>query len=309
MQGSQNTSGTPGSNIQCWGCGGNGHTRANCTSFPSGGKGGQGYQPNGYGRNGKGGYGQYGYENNYGTPQGKGYDGRGQGGPNIRDDEIAFGEVSVTECVMSVRCKSDQRDRLRQLLSQPDKLSTPTPAVVEMVAAGGGGGVVSGMSPGSKAMMTKISGSMDALVAGQTGGQKVMDSLSASVIKLNESTMSLKKRLETLEKHGNDERKRAKKAQEAAQVIDDDDEDDLEDGEEPHVSLRIEIAQWIEWKWQQDKPGLKEQASLLGITAQMNYKSKKKSCKIFIEAAHAAHWYIPDGEGPEIDDESEAGIN
>jgi hypothetical protein len=250
--------------------------------------------------------------------QGKGYDGRAQGGQNLREDEIAFGEVSVTECVMSVRCKSDQRDRLRALLSQPQG-TVAMPSTVAVAAVGAVPVVPmvqqvaneSMMSPGSKDTMKKIEESVGALVRGQTGAQKTLTTMSESVLRLNESTMSLKKRmdrLEAIEKKEENERKKAKKDKDEAEEIEDDDE--LDDGDvDGHGSLRIEIAHWIEWKWKADRDGLKEQASLLGISAQMNYKSKKKSCKLFIEAAHGQHWCIPEGEGPEEEEESEAGNN
>jgi hypothetical protein len=216
--------------------------------------------------------------------------------------------VSVTEVVLNVRCKSDQRDELKALITSKGA-DAKKGVVVEQVAAG----IVQpvgGMSPASKASLKEMERGMNALIQGQTGAQKTLNGVVENVGKLTKSSMSLKKRLEALEKAGAKKKRRIAAANAEAEVIEDDEDEEEEEEEEQEDahpgSMRIEISHWIQWQWRAELDKVKEAAAELGIAAQMNYRSKTRSVKMLNDAAHEQNWVIPEGEGARSEDESEA---
>jgi hypothetical protein len=292
---------------------------------------------NGKGKGGKGGggYGSYGRNQGGGGNGGGGYGGGGYGGGGygggdyggtaaasaVGENEISFGEVSSREVLLTVRCKSNQKEHLKALLEQP---STPRrDTVVEKIAAVGN---VSTMSPGSKATMDKMETGINTLVAGYTANQDSLKNLNNAVLKLGREGVSLNRRLERMEAERDDEKKEAKRArrdqdeqdkaaekqhEQNKQYERDKDKgeerwDDDEEPEEHEGNLRSEIAAWIGWKWKTDLSGLKEIVIELGLQGIMNYKSKKKSMRAFCESAYDMQFKIPEADCDDPVEESEA---
>jgi hypothetical protein len=143
------------------------------------------------------------------------------------EDEVAYGEVSVTEVVLKVRCKSDQKDELRALITSKGA-EVKKGGVVDQVAAYAPPPVVGGMSPASKESLRELDKGMKALIQGQTGAQKTLSNMCDQVGKLNTSTASLKKRLLMLEKSD----AAAKKRKQVVVELDKDEDDEEEEEEE-----------------------------------------------------------------------------
>jgi hypothetical protein len=244
---------------------------------------------------------------------GGGHDHGGGGNAPSGDNEISFGEVSSREVLLTVRCKSNQREHLKALLEQP---STPKrDTVIERVVAEQ---VVSSMSPGSKAVMDKMETGINMLVAGHTANQHTLKDLNMAVTKLGQQGVSMNKRMEKIENDNlNAKRARREKEREDERFAHDahkqhveqihaEEHGNDEDDSKHTRNLRSEIASWIGWKWKTDLPGLKEIVTELGLQGIMNYRRKKQSMKAFCLSAYDMEFRIPEADCDDPEDESEA---
>ena len=285
---------------------------------PNGGKGGG----KGYGGKGYGG-GQWNENASYPSSWG------GKGNVSVASigDEISFGDVQHQETTITVRCKANQKERLKEILMNAEKpvsidVDKPNPSVDRQVGA----------SPGTKATLSRLEIACQSILSTQDATKAGMSSLASTVSTLNTTALVMQQKLASFETDVKkkmkgkgvplvefeelcrdaamkektkeiEESMKKRKASASAEVSDASEEEARETGlgdefrseDDELGDTKRTIENWIQYKWKADLKGLKEVAEELGFEW-MNYRKKKDSIVRFVDLAYAEHWSIPEAD-------------
>jgi hypothetical protein len=333
-QGNQSSNQSQGGQLTCYGCGGQGHRKAQC---PTGG----GAQSFGGGSNnwygGKGGYG--GGRNNYGGGKGGGgfggYSNNSMASNPSGSDVLTFGDVSSPEVTLTVRCKENEMDMLKARLREPDGEKSK---VIEKVIQGSLAQPQS--SPGTKQALSRLESQGVATLAAINASTQAVSVLGSKFEALDQATKLMGSRLNRLENDMNwrsyhqqekpggefqewngfskyclTASKKARKEKLGIQYV-----SELLPEDEDENQAKGEIALWACWKWKNSLAAIKGIVSDLGLEdqarcamkvrglkySQANFKRRKYTLGLIVDAVYDQDYELPDGDRDAMEAEERA---